>query len=60
MKMKKYIKGIWLTVALCLIICGLPVSAKENDELKKVRVGYLIYEGYQEGEGDLQIGRAHV
>lgn len=53
MKMKKYIKGIWLTVALCLTICGLPVSAKENDELKKVRVGYLIYEGYQEGEGDL-------
>jgi len=23
-----------------------------TDELKKVRVGYLIYQGYQEGEGD--------
>lgn len=27
-------------------------NVAESDELKTVRVGYLIYEGYQEGAGD--------
>lgn len=30
----------------------LSVQAAENQPLKKVRVGYLIYQGYQDGEGD--------
>lgn len=57
--------GIWL-IAIMLLFTLVPATAfaassdtdKEQTSLKKVRVGYLTYPGYQEGEGE--IGRAHV
>lgn len=51
--------GIWL-IAVMLLLTLVPATAfaassdtdKEQTSLKKVRVGYLTYPGYQEGEGD--------
>lgn len=51
--------GIWLMAAMLLFFL-VPVTCKaasadtdkEQTSLKKVRVGYLTYPGYQEGEGD--------
>lgn len=51
--------GIWLIAAM-LLFTLVPATAfaasldadKEQTSLKKVRVGYLTYPGYQEGEGD--------
>lgn len=57
-KLKKIIKtGILLAMAFVIFSSfGASVQAAENETgnrpLKKVRVGYLIYPGYQEGEGD--------
>lgn len=54
---KAFQSGLLLFMAF-LIFTMVPVSSnaeeigRKNSPLKKVRVGYLIYEGYQEGEGD--------
>ena len=42
-----------LVFLLCILLpVKLQAAETENQSLKKVRVGYLIYPGYQEGEGD--------
>ena len=44
---------ILITVLLFSSICGQNVfAAQDEDNLKTIRVGYLIYDGFQEGEGD--------
>lgn len=60
--MQKIIKRIFhagtLIIMSVLIFSMLSMNSEaaeyteEDNSLKKVRVGYLIYEGYQEGEGD--------
>ena len=42
---------LFLAFLMAFIPC-LGVQAAEGQPLKKVRVGYLIYPGYQDGEGD--------
>ena len=53
--MKRIICWI-LMMGMLGVVFASNVYAEENvagsDELKTVRVGYLIYEGYQEGAGD--------
>lgn len=62
-KLNKMLKVCLLLIMAILIFASPPVvsqaaetksesSASETSSLKKVRVGYLIYPGYQEGEGD--------
>lgn len=47
---------LFYMVFLLLLLSLASVQAEEtktqNQPLKKVRVGYLIYQGYQEGEGE--------
>ena len=58
MRSSKTKKHIMLLFMAILIFTLLPVNIQaadagtQNDSLKKVRVGYLIYPGYQEGEDD--------
>ena len=58
MKQTKTRRYTMLLLMVILIFTLLPVNiqaadtAAQNRALKKVRVGYLIYPGYQEGEGD--------
>lgn len=55
-EMKIRIRIFFSLVILLLVSSFVNVQAagiqKESQELKKVRVGYLLYQGYQEGEGD--------
>lgn len=41
-----------LMLALLSVNVQAADTGTQNSALKKVRVGYLIYPGYQEGEGD--------
>ena len=42
-----------ITILFCLISCLCAAEGDHNGkELKSVRVGYLLYEGYQNGSGD--------
>lgn len=44
---------ILIFVLLLGSICTQNVfAAQQEDNLKTIRVGYLIYDGFQEGEGD--------
>ena len=58
MRMHKIVKTsiLWFIVIVMMVLPVMNVRAEETDnaqqKLKKVRVGYLIYQGYQEGEGD--------
>lgn len=44
--------AILVAAILTVTILFVPAFAAEAKPLRKVRVGYLIYQGYQEGEGD--------
>ncbi len=49
-----------LLIVLFLPVCAITVNASEITEQKKVRIGYMIYEGYQNGgEGEPKSGSAY-
>lgn len=49
MKKRNWIIGLCLALLLCFVMPFQVSAVGDDKELKTVKVGYVIYDGYQEG-----------
>ncbi len=61
MLQKKRCLGFWSVMLFCILLPVFTITVHaEEEEAKKVRVGYMIYDGYQNGgEGEVKSGSSY-